>query len=134
MPNPTCEVAPSVIVPSSCTPNGFTANTSACREWRNGVSIELHVVVGIDGVPVGQGRVHRAMRLERAHPEVDRGVRVPHQHFGRIRRGLAIDGQILGEPGEDRRVLPRRAASVPSTSMSASSRGIFTVRCPSRPL
>ena len=74
---------------------------------------ELHVVVAVDQVAVRERRVHRAVRLERADPEVDRGRAVPDEHLRRIRCHPAVDREVLGESVEERGLLPDRRAQRP---------------------
>ena len=73
-----------------------------------GVDQDLHVVVGRDLVAVGERRVHRAVRLERPHAEVDGRRRVPHQHLRRVLGRTSVRRGVLREAGQDGRAVPHR--------------------------
>jgi hypothetical protein len=73
------------------------------------VQQDLHLVVGVDGVPVGEGGADLpAVRLEGPDAEPDRVRRVPDAHLGRVLGGAAVHGAVLGEAGQQRRVAPHR--------------------------
>ena len=72
------------------------------------VEQDLHVVVGGDLVPVGEGGMYGTGRLEGTHAEVDRAARVPHQHFRRVFRGTTVNRCVLREPGEPGGLAPLR--------------------------
>ena len=74
-----------------------------------GVQEELDLIVGVDLVAVGQRRAHDVpMGLVRANPEVDRVRTVKREHLRAVLRRPAIDGAVLREAGEQRRLLPGR--------------------------
>ena len=65
-----------------------------------GTEQDLDVVIGIDLVAVRERGMHRAVFLECANAEVDRGRRVPDQHLCGVRRGHPIGRRELRETGE----------------------------------
>ena len=65
-------------------------------------------VVVIDVIAIGERRVHGSRRRVRADAEVDRGRRIPHEHFRLVSGGPAIVRRILREAGQSRRLLPHR--------------------------
>ena len=74
-----------------------------------GVQEDLDLVVGVDVVAVGERRAHDVpMGLVRANPEVDRVRTVKREHLRAVLRRPAIDGAVLREAGEQRRLLPGR--------------------------
>jgi hypothetical protein len=42
------------------------------------------------------------MLLESPYPEIDPGRGIPYEYLRGIFRGPAVDGEVLGEGGEDR--------------------------------
>ena len=64
------------------------------------------MIVGRDAIPVGQGGVHRTMRLVGSDAEQDGGGRIPDQYLGRIGGRHAIGGRKLGKPGQLRGLTP----------------------------
>ena len=74
-----------------------------------GIEQDVDAVVAVDVVAVGEGGAHGvAVRLERAHAEVDGIGRVPDEHLGRIGGGARVDGAVLREAGEQGGALPHR--------------------------
>ncbi len=71
------------------------------------VEQDLDVVVGADVVAVGERGPHdAAVRLIRANAEVDRVGCVEDEDLRRILRRPAVDGAVLAESGEQRRLAP----------------------------
>ena len=70
--------------------------------------VDLHVVVGVDAVAIGQGGPDGARSRARADAEENRGGRVPDEHRGLVLRGPAVGRRVLGEAGEARGLLPDR--------------------------
>src|SRR2546423_13547183 len=130
---------PSLQTPSSCTPNGFTANIDGGaggdavapdavllhpqwihREHRGTAVVEIgiqqdgDVVVRVDVVAVGEGGAHRtAVPLERAGAGGDGVGRGPDQHLGRILGGTPLPPGGLPEPPGPGAAGPRPAAPPP---------------------
>jgi hypothetical protein len=78
-----------------------------------GAEEDLHVVVGADPVAVGEGGARRAMGLEGADAEVDRGGRVPDEDLGGVLARHAVLRRELREAGEQRGVRPLRLIEPP---------------------
>ena len=68
------------------------------------------MIVVLDIVPIGQGRVYGTVGLERPDPEVDRIRGVPHQDLGPVVSRHTVYGPVLGETGEDRGSAPHLLA------------------------
>src|SRR6185312_3242603 len=78
-----------------------------------GAEQDLDVIVRRDLIPIRQGGVHRSMRLEGAHAEVDRSGRVPDEDLGRVGGRDSIRGRELGEAGHHRRLAPDGLRQLP---------------------
>jgi hypothetical protein len=73
-----------------------------------GAEQDLDVVIGGYPVPVGEGCMHRSVRLEGTDAEMDGSRTVPHQHFGGVGCRNSVGGRKLGEPRQDRCPSPDR--------------------------
>src|SRR6185437_12421817 len=73
-----------------------------------GAQQKLDTIFRVYVIAIREIRMHGLVRFIRAHAEVDRCRRVPHQDFCRISRGHTIRWRELREAGESRRLLPLR--------------------------
>ena len=71
-----------------------------------GAEEELHVVVGVDAIAVGEGRLHAVGAGLRAHAEMQRRRRVPDEHVGLAAGRTAVDRRVSREAGQARGLLP----------------------------